>query len=89
VRLVRSTKAGMGKTRTVKNICKRLSQSSVCKVGSPVTITVHNALDADDIIERLTKKLGNGFSEDSYCAIHIDIANAVSFVYIAITMVLF
>jgi len=69
----------MGKTMTVENICKKLSQSSVCVAERPVTITVHKALDADDIIERLTEKLGNGFTKDSYCAIHIDIANAVSF----------
>ena len=76
VRLIRSDRAGVGKSLQKQNLCSRLRNSHALP-GIDVTIPAYRQLKTDDIIDRLKELLGNGY-KDGFDTIHLDIAHEAS-----------
>ena len=77
-RLIRSKRAGVGKSHYKKNLCSKLRDEKKL-AGKDITIPLYKTISADDIIARLADKLGNGYITETYNTIHIDIAHEVWF----------
>ena len=76
-RLIRSKRAGVGKSQQRKNTIDKLRQQKGIP-GHDITIPVYRKMVTDDIINSLKEMLGTGYN--STCdTIHIDIAHEVSF----------
>ncbi|XP_067940324.1 E3 ubiquitin-protein ligase rnf213-alpha-like [Watersipora subatra] len=76
-RLIRSSRAGVGKSLQHKNLRDRLR--SMCDLpGKDLTICLHKFVNTDDIIDRLVKELPVlNSSKAPYHTIHLDIAHEV------------
>lgn len=75
-RLLRSNRAGVGKSLEKLNLCKRVRQNRKLK-GKDITIPVYKTVNTDNIIARLNDELGNGYTDSPHHTIHIDIAHEV------------
>ncbi|XP_067936895.1 E3 ubiquitin-protein ligase rnf213-alpha-like [Watersipora subatra] len=73
-RLIRSKRAGVGKSLQKSNLCSQLRQKLK---GMDVTIPIYRTIDTDHVIARLNAKLGNGFRDVGRNTIHLDIAHEV------------
>ena len=76
-RLIRSYRAGVGKSLQYINIINKLRTRRRIQ-GKDVTIPVYRKVSTDDIIASLKDVLGTGYN-DGCDTIHIDIAHEVSF----------
>ncbi|XP_067936886.1 E3 ubiquitin-protein ligase rnf213-alpha-like [Watersipora subatra] len=75
-RLIRSTRAGVGKSLHKKNLCAAVRANKDLS-GKDITIPVYKTVDTDVIIKRLNDDLGNGYGVNCYHTIHFDIAHEV------------
>ena len=75
-RLIRSKRAGVGKSMHKQNLCSAL-RNVKCIRGKDITIPVYKTINADDVISRLTAELGNGYTNTPCNTIHLDIAHEV------------
>ena len=75
-RLIRSARAGVGKSLTKFNLCNQVRSEKKLK-GKDITIPVYKTIDTDSIIAKLNAELGNGYSDPPHHTIHIDIAHEV------------
>ena len=75
-RLIRSERAGVGKSLTKFNLCNQVRAQPRLK-GKDITIPIYKAIDTDSIIAKLNAELGNGYTENPHHTIHIDIAHEV------------
>ena len=75
-RLIRSKRAGVGKSLYKKNLCSKLRYKQLLR-GKDITIPLYKTISTDDVITRLTDKLDNGYTDIPYNTIHIDIAHEV------------
>ncbi|XP_067936897.1 E3 ubiquitin-protein ligase rnf213-alpha-like [Watersipora subatra] len=73
-RLIRSERAGVGKSLQKSNLCSKLRQKLK---GKDVTIPVYRSIDTDHVIARLNAELGHGFRDAGRNTIHLDIAHEV------------
>jgi len=76
-RLIRSNRAGVGKSLQKFNLCTKLRAKHASQ-GKDITIPIYKTVDVDGLIKRLTGELDNGFSDDLFHTIHLDIAHEVS-----------
>ncbi|XP_067936885.1 E3 ubiquitin-protein ligase rnf213-alpha-like [Watersipora subatra] len=75
-RLIRSSRAGVGKSLQKLNLCHELRVVQEV-TGKDITIPIYKVIDTDNIINCLTSKLGNGYSDTPCSVIHFDIAHEV------------
>ena len=77
-RLIRSKRAGVGKSLQKKNLCTDLRVNRNIP-GKDITIALHKSVDTDGIIKRLKDEFGytNDPNDDNCNTIHIDIAHEV------------
>lgn len=76
MRLIRSKRAGVGKSLQRGNLITKL-RNEIELEGQQITIPVYRKISTDTISARLTKTLKNGYG-DTYDVIHLDIAHEVS-----------
>ena len=75
-RLIRSARAGVGKSLKKFNLCNQLRRNKRLK-GNDITIPIYKTIDTDSIIARLNTELGNGYTDTPHHTIHVDIAHEV------------
>ena len=75
-RLIRSSRAGVGKSLQKVNLQKKL-RSSPHHGGKDLVIPFYKTVSADSLVKFLYKELGNGYRQASHNLIHIDIAHEV------------
>lgn len=75
-RLIRSARAGVGKSLKKFNLCNQLRRNKRLK-GADITIPIYKTIDTDSIIGRLNTELGNGYTDTPHHTIHVDIAHEV------------
>ena len=78
-RLIRSERAGVGKSLLKDNLCNTLRNGKGVH-GKDITIPVYKVIKVDDIISRLTAEFGNGYTKTPCNTIHLDIAHEVQYI---------
>lgn len=72
----------MGKSLRRQRLCGKLfdpaNREERKMDGKDITIPIHREVDVDAIVSRLYDEFGNGFSDETYNTIHLDIANEVT-----------
>ena len=79
-RLIRSTRAGVGKSLQKADLCRRVrAQAEDANDVNDVTISLHKFVDTDSIIKRLTHEFGDAGDKHAsgIDVIHLDIAHEV------------
>jgi len=77
-RILRSTRAGVGKSLQRGNLCQTLRQQEKVP-GKDITISAHRQIETDEIMCQLFGEFGYCVDDESFDTIHLDIAHEVWF----------